>query len=195
MIIILFIVEYPIRVQLRDVYDNLNFLEKKAVLLVFNSPTDSIIETDEEAVLKEGEKYRQKITVLDQDTSSDDIQLYSSDLPSGAYLEKSNVSGGIFYLNFTPRFDFVLTSWSHSSMKKNLYKDINLTLNVIGKQGHITTKVIRWRVEDVNNVIYVSAPKSLEGMEMISFRAFLRDINGEAPPTLKILNRPKSWHL
>ena len=39
-------------------------------------------------------------------------------------------------------------------------------------------------------VVYVSAPKSLSGIEMISFSAFLMDFNGEALPTLKILNEP-----
>ena len=179
---------YPIRIQLRDVHDNLNFLEKKAVLLVFNSPQDSIIETEQETILKEGEKHRQKITVLDQDTFYSDIQLYALDLPSGAYLEKSKKLEGVFYLNFTPRFNLVTQRFRWS---KNLHKDISLTLNVIGKQGHITTKVIHWRVEDVSKIIDVSAPKSLKGIEMISFSVLLRDINGETPPTLTILNKPR----
>ena len=178
---------YPIRVQLRDVQDNLNFLEKKAVLLVFNSPQDTIIETEQEAILKEGEEHRQKITVLDQGTFGDDMRLYAIDLPPGAYFDKSKKSEGIFYLKFTPGFNFTKKYYSN---KDPLYKDINFTLNVIGEQGHITTKVVRWRVEDVSKVIHVSAPKSLRGIEMISFSALLMDLNGEVSPTLKVLNKP-----
>ena len=176
---------YPIRIQLRDVHDNLNFLEKKAVLLVFNSPQDAIIETEQEAILKEGEEHRQKITVLRQGAFGDDVQLYALDLPPGAYLDQSRE--GVFYLKFTPGFNFTI---KYYTSKIPLYKDINFTLNVIGEQGHITTKVVRWRVEDVSKAVYVSAPKSLRGTEMVFFSALLMDINGEILPTLKILNKP-----
>ena len=103
---------YPIRVQLRDVHDNLNFLEKKVVLLVFDSPQDAIIETEQEATLKEGEEHRQKVIVLDQDAFGDDMRLYALDLPPGAYLEKSKYSEGVFHLKFTPRFNFTTKYYS-----------------------------------------------------------------------------------
>lgn len=188
--------EYPIKVQLNSLEDDLNFLERTAVLLVFNTPQDVLIEYKGEENLNEGIKYTQKIEVSNQDSSYYRGDLYSIGLPQGVTLKKSKSVNGVFSLSFTPKFNFV-TTINYDGKEKGkdkktnkLYRDIHFSLHAVGNQGHVTTKIIHWRVWDKNKVVKVFTPTEVKASDSLRFSILIHDPNEEYEPRLSILNKP-----
>ena len=191
--------EYPIKVQLSTLQDDLNFLERNAVLLVFNTPKDTLIDTEETQSLDEGEKYTQEITISSQDSSYYRGSLYSTGLPTGAVLEKSKKTNGVYNIRFTPKLNFVTRNnydgYEKGEGQNKWYRDIRFFLHAVGDQGHITTKIIRWRVWDQNRVISIFAPKKVRARDSLHFNIFANDPNGEYRPSLSIINGPSFGQL
>ena len=174
--------EYSVRIQMNDEMNKLIFVEKKIVLVVFDSTRETLIWTDRRGDLTEEKLYTQDIEILSEDFPGMDFEVFSPDAPKGTSLKKKEA--GKYELRFRPASDFTRVFDSKNS--EGYYRDINFRIHAVDPQGKRATKVVHWRVWDKNKVVRVSAPSRLQGTDRLVFAVALIDLNGEYRPELKI---------
>ncbi len=181
---------YPLHVRIFDEVNRRIFLEREVTLLVFDSARDMLIWTDAEAELSEGQFFSQDVEVLDEDYPGSEINLYSPDLPKGATLERiASDSAASFRITFTAPADFA--KYGGSSDADGYYRDINFRIQAIGPRQHVSTKVIQWRIRDMEQKIRVATPSEVRGDDRVNFTVHLADENFETVPQMEIVHQPE----
>ena len=177
--------EYKLTLNLYD-NESITYISRPASIIVFDVSRDMLIWTASDSILREGRNHTQNIRVADEDFPGELIELYSPDLPQDVELSRTGPTG--FRLRFRPGYGFASRTGSNA---QNFYRDINFRLQAVGPRGHVTHKVVRWRVHDTRQrALILASSRMTAHTPELRFFVTVQDPNQERFPDLRLVRNP-----
>ena len=173
---------YAVTFRLTDSRDEVTFIQKKAYLLVHNSPMTVTIDTDQASEMSEGQSFTQRVKINCPDSPKGPFKLFAQGLPTGASIEQDPSDVASFYVRYKP--DYRVVTVQDSRDTKGFFHKHDVTFVAYGPTGSEGVQKVGWTIYDDRQTARVSAPTSITAHREASVLVSAVDENGEVRPKI-----------